>query len=412
MLIKCPECELQASDKAAACPHCGYPLQPDIKPRKPRNKNNKRRRLPNGFGQISEIKNRNLRNPFRAMITVGKTESGRPICKPLKPESYFPTYNDAYAALVEYNRNPYDLEPSITAQELYEKWTEEYFKTISESTQRGTDDAWRYCSAVYKMRVVDIRARHIKGCMEEGVAVVRGKEKSPNAAMKNKIKTLFNQMLDYAVEYELVDRNYSRTFTLSDDTIKEIRKVKKEHIPFTNEEIERLWLHVNDKQYVDVLLIQCYSGWRPQELGLIELDNVDLENWTFQGGMKSEAGQERLVPIHSRIKQLVEKKYKESKKLGSRYLFNYVDPDARSKNLALTYSRYQTVFQRICIELNLNPDHRPHDGRKHFVTVAKKNGVDDYAIKYIVGHKISDITEKVYTKREFQWLREEIEKIK
>ena len=24
MLIKCPECELQVSDKAAFCPHCGY----------------------------------------------------------------------------------------------------------------------------------------------------------------------------------------------------------------------------------------------------------------------------------------------------------------------------------------------------------------------------------------------------
>ena len=66
MLIKCPECDLQVSDKATFCPHCGYPLQPDIKQRKPRSKNNKRRRLPNGFGQISEIKNRNLRNPFRA----------------------------------------------------------------------------------------------------------------------------------------------------------------------------------------------------------------------------------------------------------------------------------------------------------------------------------------------------------
>lgn len=96
MLIKCPECDLQVSDKATFCPHCGYPLQPDIKQRKPRSKNNKRRRLPNGFGQISEIKNRNLRNPFRAMVTVGKTSTGRPICKPLKPESYFPTYNDAY----------------------------------------------------------------------------------------------------------------------------------------------------------------------------------------------------------------------------------------------------------------------------------------------------------------------------
>ena len=63
-------------------------------------------------------------------------------------------------------------------------------------------------------------------------------------------------------------------------------------------------------------------------------------------------------------------------------------------------------------ELKLNVDHRPHDGRTHFVTSAKKYGVDEYAIKYIVGHKISDITEKVYTKREFEWLKEEIEKIK
>ena len=30
----------------------------------------------------------------------------------------------------------------------------------------------------------------------------------------------------------------------------------------------------------------------------------------------------------------------------------------------------------------------------------------------MVGHKISDITEKIYTERESKWLREEIEKIK
>ena len=42
----------------------------------------------------------------------------------------------------------------------------------------------------------------------------------------------------------------------------------------------------------------------------------------------------------------------------------------------------------------------------------KKYGVDEYAIKYMVGHKISDITEKVYTQREFEWLKDEIEKIK
>lgn len=412
MLIKCPECELQVSDKATACPHCGYPLKPNVRPRSSR-KSNKRRRLPNGFGQISEIKNRNLRNPFRAMVTVGKDKNGRPICKPLKPESYFPTYNDAYAALVEYNKNPYDLEPSITAKELYEKWTEEYFKTLkNESSSRATTSAWEYCSSVYDMRVMDIRARHIKGCMEEGIAIVRGKEQTPSASMKNKIKTLFNQMLDYALEYELVDRNYSRTFKLTDETIKEIQTVKKEHIPFTNEEMELLWKYVDDKYGIDVLLIQCYSGWRPQELGLIELTDVDLSNDTFKGGMKTDAGENRIVPIHSRIKELVERKYKEAKELGSRYLFNYVDPDRRGKNIKLTYNRYNKVFGRIRDELNLNPEHRPHDGRKHFVTKCKENGVDEYAIKYMVGHKISDITEKVYTAREFEWLKTEIEKIK
>ena len=216
MLIQCPECDLQVSDKANTCPHCGYPLKPDAKPKSSR-KPNKRRRLPNGFGQISEIKGRNLRNPFRAMVTVGKDKNGKPICKPLKPESYFPTYNDAYTALVEFNKNPYDLEPSITVKELYDKWTPEYFKTLkSDDSARATTSAWQYCSAVYDMRVMDVRARHIKGCMEEGVATVRGQEQTPSASMKNKIKTLFNQMLDYAVEYELVDRNYSRTFKLTD----------------------------------------------------------------------------------------------------------------------------------------------------------------------------------------------------
>lgn len=410
MLVKCPECELQVSDKASTCPHCGYPLQPNIKPRKPRNKNNKRRRLPNGFGQISEIKNRNLRNPFRAMISVGKDENGRPICKPLKPESYFPTYNDAYAALVEYNKNPYDLEPSITVKELYEKWLPEHEKTVK--SVRSIESAWSYCSAVYNMRVKDLRARHVKGCMDEGTSTYRGVTKTPSASMKNQIKSLFNMMLDYALEYELVDRNYSRTFNLSDETIKEIVTVKREHIPFTDEEMDLLWQHVDDKMMVDTLLIQCYSGWRPQELGLLELKDVNLDNWVFSGGMKTDAGVGRVVPIHSRIRHLVERKYKEAQELGSLYLLNYTDPNTRSKNTDLTYARYQKAFGMIRDELNLNPEHRPHDGRKHFVTMAKKYKLDEYAIKYMVGHKISDITEKVYTQREFEWLKEEMEKIK
>lgn len=409
MLTTCPECELQVSDKALTCPHCGYPMQGTDKRRKPRTNSHKRRRLPNGFGQISEIKKRNLRNPFRAMVTVGKDENGRPICKPLKPESYFPTYNDAYQALVEYNKNPYDLNPAITLEELYSQWLPAYEKTVSDT--RPMENAWEYCSAVYKMRVMDIRARHVKGCMEDGVAIVKGVEQKPNATMKNKIKTLFNQMLDYALEYELVDRNYSRTFKLTDETIKEIQTVKKEHIAFSDEEMEILWNSVDFVAGIDILLIQCYSGWRPQELGLLEIKNIDLVEWTFKGGIKTDAGVDRIVPIHSRIRTLVEARYQEAIKLNSPYLINWVVPETRKSNTKLTYPRYQKAFEQIVTALNLNPEHRPHDGRTHFVTTAKRYNVDEYAIKYMVGHKISDITEKIYTKRKFDWLKQEIEKI-
>ena len=84
MLKPCPECEMQVSDKAAVCPHCGFPLHsaPISTVRKSRRRH---ARLPNGFGQITELRGRNLRKPFRAMVTVGVNPEGKPIVKLLQP---------------------------------------------------------------------------------------------------------------------------------------------------------------------------------------------------------------------------------------------------------------------------------------------------------------------------------------
>lgn len=412
MLIKCPECDLQVSDKAIVCPHCGYPLDAKVAKRQQR-KPNKRRKLPNGFGAISEIKNANLRKPFRAMVTVGKDFYGRPIRKMLKPVAFFETYNEAYAALIEYNKNPYDLDSDLTVAQLYEKWSEKYFESLSSSSsERTIKSAWNYCSSIYDMRVKDVRARHIKGCMENGTYVVNGKEKHASPTTKTKIKSLFNLMLDYAVEYELADKNYARTFNLSDDIIKDVKEEKKDHIDFTDEEMKKLWNHLYDTEYVDVVLIQCYSGWRPQELGLIKIKNIDLDRWFFTGGMKTDAGKNRLVPIHPKIRDLVKHRYREALRLGSDYLINCTDTKTHRSSMKLTYDKYRHRFEKIVKKLELNPDHRAHDGRVQFSTMAKRYNVDEYALKYMMGHKINDITENTYTKRKPEWLMAEIMKIK
>lgn len=412
MLTKCPECELQVSDKALTCPHCGYPLskQLQVHPR-----TTKRRRLPNGFGSITEIKNRNYRNPFRARVTVGKTPEGKPILKSLKPQTFFATYNEAYEALMEYRRNPYDLDDDLTVKELYEKWSEKYFSGISSSAARSVTAAWSYCSSIYSMRAKDVRARHIKGCIEEGYRIgTKGKEKGkkiyPSPGIKSRIKSTFNLLLDYAEEYEIVDKNYARTFNLSDDIVEDIENSKKPHIIFSEDEIDKLWESVGVIKYADWVIIQMYMGWRPQELATLRLEEVNMDEWYMKAGMKTNAGKQRIVPIHAKIKGLVKMNYDKAIELGSPYLFNDKG-QTHAGSYAVTYDKYKNRFTKVMRQLKLNPEHRPHDPRKTFITRCKKADVDEYALKEMVGHNIQDITESAYTERDVEWLRKDLEKM-
>ena len=90
------------------------------------------------------------------------------------------------------------------------------------------------------------------------------------------------------------------------------------------------------------------------------------------GGMKTKDGFNRIVPIHSRIRPLVERKYKEAQSRGNEYLLINPYEKPNKEGTALTYKQYAYRFQLLIDKLNLDPKHRPHDGRKHFVTMAKK----------------------------------------
>ena len=107
----------------------------------------------------------------------------------------------------------------------------------------------------------------------------KGQKIYPTASTKSRIKSLFNLMLDYALEYEIVDKNYARTFEISDDIIKEKDENKKSHIIFTEDELQTLWSNVDTVPYVDRIIIQCYMGWRPQELATLRLDEVNINDW-------------------------------------------------------------------------------------------------------------------------------------
>ena len=138
----------------------------------------------------------------------------------------------------------------------------------------------------------------------------------------------------------------------------------------------------------------------------LKICNTNILNWTFSGGMKTRAGKDRLVPIHSKVQEFVLYFYEKAKRIGCEYLFT-----TPASDIACSYPQYYKKFGQIVKKFGLNEDHRPHDPRKFFVTEAKRYEMDDYAIKRIIGHSIEDITENVYTERDVEWLRKEIEKI-
>lgn len=410
MLITCPECSHIVSDKAASCPNCGYPMIKDSeKPKSGKKKyKGKRMRLPNGFGRITKLTGKNLRKPFRAMVTVGTNEFGKPIGKLLKPVAYFETYNDAYQALMEYNKSPFDVSKSLTVKELHDKWLIDFEKTVSHSRITSLNGAWNYCKPLENIDIKTLKASQIKKVIDEGTRLDGDKIIKVPLNVKSLIKSMFASMLDYAMERDLVDKNVARSVKIGKEVLRQIDKEKQGHIPYSKEEMDILWEHENEDLFITGLLIQCYSGWRPAEMEELLLSNVDLENWTMTGGVKTESGKNRVIPIHSKIKPLVKKLYDLANENSIEYLF--VRRKENGKIKRYVRSANDCYLKDLTVKLNIS-SHRLHDGRMTFVTNAKNADVNEYAIKRIAGHSIEDITESVYTIRDIEWLRKEIEKI-
>ena len=361
------------------------------------------------------------RKRYRARVTIGwetNEETGRTkqIVKTLG--SNYKTKGEATSALAEYLKNPYDLNnKDITFEQLYKKWFDEYIDTDEhESIKYRVKAAYRYCSLIYKKRFKEITIIDMKDCIYKGTATcVRGKYKgeqrlaSPQS--KEIIKYLFNHIYDYALEARLVERNYAREFTLDKKVFQEKEKNYKSKVPFSKEEIDKLWKSIEFVPFADMIVYACYSGWRPTELIKLKIKDVDLKNGFVKGGMKTSAGKNRLVPIHPLVSSIVEKYYKEAKSVGSDYLFN----DVNNKfGIGLSYDQYLSRFNKVMNALHFRTEITPHYTRHTFITKAKSREVNmnEYVLKIIVGHDVGDLTEHVYTHRELNDLKEEMCKIK
>lgn len=339
---------------------------------------------PNGYGSVIKLGGKR-RRPFGVRVTDGweineKTGKEKQIFKYV---DYYKTRPEAMIGLAEYNKDPYDIDArKITFKEMYEKWSKEKYKIgkddeASKSLIDGYTTAYNNSSTLYDIAFNDIRAHHMQDIID-----TLGLGYSSN----NKLNGLFNQMYAYARKRDIVEKDYSEFVKVPADDKPSSKK------PFTDDEIKMLWDKIDEHELVDATLIMIYTGLRVGELLTIEKDDINLEDRFLTGGLKTDAGKNRVVPLNKKIIPLIEKR-KNSK---GKFLF------LNSKGDRMTYQIFRRRWVAMRKELKLV--HTIHECRHTFGTLMDNANANKVSIKRIMGHVISDVTDGVYTHKDLEQL--------
>ncbi|WP_343250614.1 site-specific integrase [Diplocloster hominis] len=336
-------------------------------------------RLPNGYGSIVTLSQpERRRNPFmvRPPVTRWK-DNGHPIYDP--PIGYYPTWMEAFEALVEWHKKPYDTnDRNMTFEEVYRLFFaykyEDPQKPYSKSSIDCAKAGFKNSATLHKKAFYDLKADDLQAVIDNCPL--------KHASLEH-IKNLFRQMYEYAMRYDLASKNWAEFVEIKTPDDDE------SGIPFTQEEMNVLWANLA-VPWVDTILILCYSGFRLEGMRTVQ---INLEEGYFKGGVKTKAGKGRIVPIHSRIVPLVEKRVAEYGTI-----------------IHVAQETYRKYFYEIMKTLQF--DHTPHDCRTTFATMGNRAGMPKPMLKRLMGHTLAqDITEAKYISPSLDDLREAIEMI-
>ena len=334
-------------------------------------------RRPNGSGSVTKLQG-NRRKPW-----VARTRLYRPDGSSyLKSIGCFATKTDAQKALLSPDNV---LNSNITFEGLYALWSEQHYRNVSVASVRGYTLAYKHCSALYGKRVADIRPAVLQGVIN-GIA-----DTGMSHGTMILIKTFLGLLFRYAEENDITAKNYAKFIRLP-------QAEQKQREVFTDEEIETY--RQDDSVTSRILLMLIYSGMRIGELLAVKMDDIHLSEGYIIAGEKTEAGRNRVIPIHEAVKPYWNDFYNNAE---NGILF-------RTEYGALSPDRYRKHLIKLQQTLGL-PQKSPHSARHTCASRLAKEGVQPVVIQKILGHKSYAITAETYTHIDVNKLLTELNRI-
>lgn len=343
-------------------------------------------KLPNNYGSVYKMSGKR-RRPYAVRVKIGEHDNGTPIYRYL---GYFENAADAYTFLAKYNEglvtSDNRLKSDILFRQVFDEWITEHERY---------KDVGKQAHASYTLGFSQLKELHDKKFallrIDDLQAQIDKLENMSESTIQKPI-TLLHFMYHYAMKKEYVDKDYSQFI------IRVSAKEKQQfHRAFTHDEIAKLW--EDGSEDAKCVLIFIYTGFRATELLEMKKENVCLREHYMIGGKKTDAGKDRAVPIHKKILPLVKEFYKKS----GTYLFE-------ENGKPITYMHFKD-YHMIPLMNKLKFKHTLHDTRHTCASLMKEYGCDDLYRKLIMGHRVENMTDRVYTHVEIARLVLEINKI-
>lgn len=332
-------------------------------------------RRANGTGTIVKLGG-NRRRPYAVRVSE-RDKYGQVIQKAI---GYFATAKEAQDALDEHNRlkalgmAPAVNQMNMTVRQVYEAWSERAYEKVGAKGVNGYKAAWN----LRLSRFADRKMREMT--LDEWQSILDEDQKAGKSqSLVNKDVTVIRGLYAYALKRDIVGKDYSLYL--------EIPSIapKIEKGAFTDLQLAKLEQMAKEGfPWADTALMLCYTGFRITEfLELTRFSYHPEHGGYLQGGIKTRAGKDRIVPVHPKI---------------AAYLKSWMAKEGdtiicrNGKTVSADWYR-KNAFPPIVEALGI-PEATPHWCRHTFASLLHRNGTNALTAKWLMGHSTdSDITE-------------------
>lgn len=300
---------------------------------------------------------------------------------------------DKSTIVVEKDRSGY------TFKQVYEEWKEIYFPTpeqikeeeITHTKARGKlskGNAGSLAAAFKNSKKLHDKVYSTLRKIDFEAAI---NETEGSRGKLYNMRNLYVKLDDYAHEKGIIDKCYADKVKVDCE-----EDVTNRHA-FTYKEIKFLWTHQGEKD-VDIILVLLYNGMRIEELLSLETAKVFLDKNYVIGGLKTKNGKNRIIPIHPKIKPIIERYYNPENK----YVFTDENGDK------IKYNDYYYSFKHLKKEWgeeNFDQTHVVHEIRHTIRPEMERRGANQKCMDLIMGHKSMDTGNRVYNSKTIQELQ-------